>query len=135
MKINLKDMKTRILIADDNEAVSVIVACALKPDGYEVVRALTGAEALSSAALQAPDLVILDVRMPGLSGWEVLASLRGSAATRAVPVVMLTGCGGTDDMVDGFGRGADDYVTKPFAMEELRARVSRLLSRQREARA
>jgi two-component system OmpR family response regulator len=127
-------MKTTILVADDNEAVSVIVACALKPAGYEIVRAFTGAEALAAAAREAPDLVILDVRMPGLSGWEVLASLRESAATRTVPVVMLTGCGGTDNVVDGLGRGADDYVTKPFSMDELRARVSRLLARRREAR-
>jgi DNA-binding response OmpR family regulator len=122
-------MKTTILVADDDEAVSVIVACALKPDGYEIVRVPTGAEALSAAALRAPDLVILDVRMPGLTGWEVLASLRESAATRAVPVMMLTGCGGAENIVDGIGRGADDYVTKPFAMDELRARVSGLLRR------
>ena len=127
------DMKQTILVADDDAGVSAVVARALEPGGYEMVRAYSGGEALAAAERRAPDLVLLDVRMPGLSGWEVLAHLRGAAATRTTPVMMLTGCGETHDKVEGFGLGADDYVTKPFAVDELRARVFGLLRRHREA--
>jgi PleD family two-component response regulator len=127
------DMKQTILVADDDAGVSAVVARALEPGGYEMVRAFSGTEALAAAARRAPDLVLLDVHMPGLSGWEVLARLRIAAATRNTPVMMLTGCGETHDKVEGFGLGADDYVTKPFALDELRARVFGLLRRHREA--
>ncbi|MDE2490037.1 MAG: response regulator [Elusimicrobia bacterium] len=125
-------MKPRILIADDDAGVAAVIARVLEPVGCELQRAATGPEALAAAAASAPDLVLLDVRMPGLSGWGVLARLRGSAATRTTPVVMLTGCGEVGDKVEGFGLGADDYVTKPFSGDELRARVFGLLRRHRE---
>jgi diguanylate cyclase (GGDEF)-like protein len=126
-------MKTTILLADDDPGVSAVVKRALEPGGYEMLRVCSGAEALAAAALQTPDLILLDVKMPGISGWEVLARLREDAATRHTPVMMLTGCGETHDKVEGFGLGADDYVTKPFSVDELRARVFGLLRRNREA--
>ncbi len=126
-------MKQTVLIADDDPGVAAIVARALEPTGCEVLKAANGTEALSAANRARPDLVLLDVRMPGLSGWGVLARLRGAPATRMTPVMMLTGCGETHDKIEGFGLGADDYVTKPFSMDELRARVHTLLRRHREA--
>jgi PleD family two-component response regulator len=125
-------VKPRILIADDDAGVASVIARALEPAGCELSRAATGPEALAAAAAGAPDLVLLDVRMPGLSGWGVLARLRRSAATRTTPVMMLTGCADVGDKVEGFGLGADDYVTKPFSTDELRARVFGLLRRHRE---
>ena len=126
--------KPTILLADDDSTVAALVARALEPAGYRFQRAETGPETLASAARSAPDLILLDVEMPGLSGWEVLARLRESPATRTTPVVMLTGCGGLGEKIDGINLGADDYITKPFSLDELRARVFGLLRRHREAR-
>ena len=126
--------KPMILLADDDENVAAVVTRALMDGGYRFMRAATGPETLASAEKNAPDLILLDVQMPGLSGWRVLARLRESAATRTTPVMMLTSCGGIDEKVEGINLGADDYLTKPFSMDELRARVFGLLRRHREAR-
>ena len=124
--------KTLVLVADDDVPFTGMVSRALKFVNCEVVTASNGIDALDSAACRAPDLVLLDVCMPGLSGWDVLARLREQSATRTTPVIMLTGCGSLDEKLSGFGLGADDYVTKPFSIDELRARVCGLLRRHRE---
>ena len=123
----------RLLVADDEEPVRRLLARFLAAPDREVITAHDGARALELAAHADPDLVVLDVRMPRRSGWEVLSDLRRRARTRLTPVVMLTGEGDDAAKVYGFDRGADDYVTKPFNGEVLAARVAGLLRRHAQA--
>jgi PleD family two-component response regulator len=122
-------MNGKILIAEDESGIRKVMTRALEARNFTVELADRGDLALDMASVEGYDLIMLDVRMPGLDGIEVLKRLRENAATRLVPVIMVTGLGGTDDEVAGLGFGADDYVVKPFSLEELIARVERLLKR------
>jgi DNA-binding response OmpR family regulator len=116
----------RILLVDDEQSVQTLLAYPLREEGYEVVSALDGQEALDRFAEQRFDLVILDVMLPKLDGVEVCRRLR----TRSqVPIIMLTAKGGEGDKVVGLEVGADDYITKPFSMREFRSRVKAALRR------
>ncbi|HSQ29664.1 MAG TPA: response regulator transcription factor [Gemmatimonadaceae bacterium] len=117
----------RILIIDDDPNVTAVVKRGLSYDGFHVDTAGAGAQGLALARDHAPDLVILDVMMPGLDGYEVLARLR--EVDSSLPVMMLTARDGTADQVKGLDLGADDYVVKPFTFEVLSARVKALLRR------
>ena len=117
----------RILVIDDDPTVTSVLKRGLVYDGYTVDTAKTGAEGLTIARDRAPDLVILDVMMPGLDGYEVLERLR--RANSSLPVMMLTAKDGAADQVKGLDLGADDYVVKPFRFEILSARVKALLRR------
>jgi len=119
----------KILVVDDERAVRESLRRALQPEGYEIELAADGREALSVLADEnpQPDAVILDVLMPGVDGLEVCRRLR--AAGNHVPVLMLTARDEVENRVAGLDAGADDYVTKPFALEELLARVRALLRR------
>jgi two-component system KDP operon response regulator KdpE len=117
---------TRVLIVDDDQALSRALAINLKARGYEVEVALTGAEALSAAGTRPPDLVVLDLGLPDLDGLEVLAGLRGW--TR-VPVLVLSAREEQGQKVAALDAGADDYMTKPFGMDELLARLRAALRR------
>ncbi|WP_210493473.1 response regulator transcription factor [Patulibacter sp. SYSU D01012] len=117
----------QVLVVDDEPALVTALERALRLDGHEVRVATDGEEALDRLARTTPDLVILDVMMPRMDGLEVCRRLR--AAGDRVPVLMLTARDGVDDRVDGLDAGADDYLTKPFALRELRARVRALLRR------
>jgi len=119
----------RILVVDDEEDLVDLVAYNLEAAGFETARALTGHEALRVAAEARPDLVVLDVMLPDLQGFEVLRILRSRDATREVPVILLTARGGEPDRLAGFELGADDYVVKPFSPRELVARVRAVLKR------
>jgi len=123
--------RTRILIADDDERIIASLRRALVYEGYEVTSASGGVEALAAARERQPDLVILDVMMPGLDGVEVCRRLREGGE---VPILMLTARDGTADRVRGLDSGADDYLVKPFAYDELLARVRALLRRGGAAR-
>ncbi len=125
----------KILVAEDDEISASILVHKLKKEGLEVRRFKNGQDAYQAALEQVPDLVILDVKMPGLDGFEVLDRLRKDARFAKTPVVMLTSMGQEADVVRGFGLGADDYVLKPFSPVELAARVRRLLKRGRPVRA
>lgn len=125
----------RILVAEDDEISASILVHKLRKEGLEVTRFDNGQDAYQAALEQVPDLVILDVKMPGLDGFEVLDRLRKDIRFAKTPVVMLTSMGQEADVVRGFGLGADDYVLKPFSPVELAARVRRLLKRGRPARA
>ena len=116
----------RILIVDDDPEIISFVRTGLVYEGYTVDTAANGAEALACAREQAPDLVVLDVMMPGLSGLDVAGRLRQAGN---VPILMLTAKGTTADKVAGFESGADDYLVKPFDFEELLARIKALLRR------
>ncbi len=110
-----------VLVADDEENIRYLVESGLQLAGIETVAAADGREALDAVTKHRPDLVVLDVMMPGLDGFEVLSRLR-SAGNR-VPVIFLTARDATDDRVHGLTSGGDDYVVKPFAIAELVARV------------
>lgn len=120
----------RILVIDDDRAVTSVLQRSLAYEGFTVDTAHTGEEGLRSAQEQYPDLVVLDVMMPGVDGLEVVRRLR--AGDSALPVILLTGRDAPGDQVRGLESGADDYVIKPFTFEVLVARINALL-RRREA--
>jgi DNA-binding response OmpR family regulator len=117
---------SRILLVDDERAILTLLSYPLRKDGYEVVQAADGSEALSRFAESHFDLVVLDVMMPKLDGLEVCRRLRASSA---VPIIMLTAKAEEIDKVLGLELGADDYITKPFSMREFRSRVKAALRR------
>jgi len=117
----------KILIVDDEPAVRTSLERALSLEGYDVQLAADGAAALDHLAAEPPDAVVLDVSMPGLDGLEVCRRMR--QAGDRTPVLMLTARDAVDDRVEGLDAGADDYLVKPFALRELRARLRALLRR------
>jgi two-component system alkaline phosphatase synthesis response regulator PhoP len=119
----------KILIAEDSATMRRLVAARLEADGYDVVEAVDGEQALSLARTDRPDLLILDNVMPKLDGFEVVRALRADPATKAVPIVMLTGRTSEEDVLGGLGLGVDEYMPKPFSPRELSARVRRTLDR------
>lgn len=119
----------RILVIDDDPAVTSLLKRGLSYEGFAVETAGSGAEGLAIARERPADLVILDVMMPGLGGFEVLQRLR--AADERLPILLLTAKDAPADQVQGLGSGADDYIIKPFTFEVLLARVHALLRRQR----
>jgi len=120
---------TTVLVADDDSDIRELVAFKLGQAGYEVLAVGDGAAALETARAQRPDLAILDLMMPGLSGLDVCAQLRRDEGTAAVPVIMLTAKAQEHDVATGFAAGADDYVVKPFSPRELVSRVQAVLAR------
>ncbi|MBH3413538.1 DNA-binding response regulator [Pseudomonas putida] len=117
----------KLLVAEDEPKTGVYLQQGLTEAGFTVDRVMTGTDALQQAQSEVYDLLILDVMMPGLDGWEVLRKIR--AAAKDVPVLFLTARDGVDDRVKGLELGADDYLVKPFAFSELLARVRTLLRR------
>ena len=122
----MSDRPPRILLADDEQSIQTLLSYPLQKDGYEVVRASDGREALARFAEQTFDLVVLDVMMPRMDGLEVCRKLR---ARSSVPIIMLTAKAEEIDKVVGLELGADDYITKPFSMREFRSRVKAALRR------
>jgi two-component system, OmpR family, alkaline phosphatase synthesis response regulator PhoP len=120
-------MSATILIVEDEYAVARGIQYALEQEGYQVTLASSGEEALAVAGQLAPDLVVLDVRMPGIDGFETLRRLRGDGSK--APVLMLTARDEEMDKVIGLEMGADDYMTKPFGLRELQSRIKALLRR------
>ena len=123
-------MTTKIMVVDDEPAIGKLLMYQLRGFGYEVVYVQNGLLALQRFTLEKPDLVLLDVMMPQVSGWEVCRQIR---ACSTVPVIMLTAKNGDPDVVTGLEVGADDYVTKPFSMVQLRARIEAVLRRAAQA--
>jgi DNA-binding response OmpR family regulator len=128
-------VRRRVLVAEDDEISASILVHKLKKEGLEVARFDNGEKAYQAALTQLPDLIVLDVKMPGLDGFEVLDRLRKDDRFSATAIVMLTSMGQEADVVRGFSLGADDYVLKPFSPVELTARVRRLLQRGRSPKA
>ena len=120
------DRTPRILLVDDEQPIQTLLSFPLQKDGYEVVQATDGREALARFAEQTFDLVVLDVMMPRMDGLEVCRRLR---ARSSVPIIMLTAKAEEIDKVLGLELGADDYITKPFSMREFRSRVKAALRR------
>lgn len=124
-------MSQKVLIIDDDPAGQRLMEYTLRREGYDVVLASDGPQGLEKARAERPDLVILDIMMPGMDGYEVSRQLRSTPATADLPVLMLTAKTQLTDKVSGFRAGADDYVTKPVEPAEVVARVKALLARAR----
>ncbi len=123
-------MNEKILIIEDEEKIARFVELELSHEGYEVSKAHDGRDGLLLAEKEGWDLILLDVMLPGLSGMEILRRLR---KVSDVPVIMLTAKDSVSDKVSGLDMGADDYITKPFAIEELLARIRAAFKRNRKA--
>lgn len=121
--------KDNILVVDDEEDILELVNYNLSKDGYRTCCVGTGEQALKTAKAQIPDLVILDLMLPGLDGLEICKILKGDPKTRQIPIIMLTAKGEEADIVTGLELGADDYITKPFSPRVLSARVKAVLRR------
>src|SRR5688572_30044799 len=120
-----------VLVVDDEPHIVALVAYHLAKAGYRVATAANGTDALARANRERPALVILDLMLPGMSGFEVLRKLRGRDHTRDVAVLMLTARRDEPDRIEGLSLGADDYLTKPFSPQELVLRVRNILRRSR----
>jgi len=125
----------KILIVDDEKDIVDLVAYNLEKEGYETLKALDGEKALQLVRTRTPDLVVLDLMLPGIQGLEVCKRIRKLPETSAVPIIMLTAKGEEIDKVLGLEIGADDYITKPFSVKELLARVKAVLRRSEARRA
>jgi two-component system, OmpR family, alkaline phosphatase synthesis response regulator PhoP len=125
----------RVLVAEDERDVAELIRYTLAREGFDVLVATNGADALRQAKDSRPDLVLLDLMLPQVNGWELCRRLKQDPATRALPVIMVTARAEEGDKVLGFEVGADDYVTKPFSTRELVARVRAVVRRTRPAEA
>jgi len=121
--------KKKILIIDDTELMIKVISDILKSVGYEVVFAMNGPDGIHKVRIEKPDLVILDVVMPGMDGFEVCKSLRDDESNNLMPIIMLTAQDAEDDKLAGLELGADDYIIKPFNPRELISRVNNTLKR------
>ena len=119
----------KILVVDDEEDILELVRCNLAREGYKVVCAATGEQALNKAGAEPFDLIVLDLMLPGIDGLEVAKKLKSKPDTRHIPIIMLTAKGEEADIVTGLELGADDYVTKPFSPRILLARVKAVIRR------
>ncbi len=122
-------MSARILVVDDTELNLKMVGSILQKDGYEVITARNGVEALEVIKTSPPALAILDVMMPDMDGYTLCGLLRQTPATAKIPIIILTALSGVDDKIKAFDSGADDFLAKPFEPQELRARIKVLLRR------
>ncbi len=123
-------MKTKILVVDDEPDALELIEVNLKGAGFDVLSAANGRQALEKARATQPALVLLDVMLPEVDGWEVCKSLRRDPKTAALPIIMLTARAAEIDRIVGLELGADDYITKPFSPRELILRIKNLLKRQ-----
>jgi DNA-binding response OmpR family regulator len=119
----------KILVAEDEKDILELVEISLQLGGFEVIKAMDGLEALEKAFTQEPDLILLDIKMPKLSGYEVCKKLKESPQTKHIPVVFLTARGQEHEIKAGYESGGDDYIIKPFAPDELPKRVQEILKR------
>jgi two-component system alkaline phosphatase synthesis response regulator PhoP len=123
--------KEKILVVEDDDDIRELLQYNLSKEGYQVTSAVSGEEALKNAKMQQPDLMILDLMLPGVDGLEVCRRLKRDSRTQHLPMVMLTAKGEEADIVTGLELGADDYITKPFSPRVLLARVRAVLRRKK----
>lgn len=127
-------MDEKILIVDDDATMVNLLSTILEIDGFETQKALSGREALDILTEGTPDLVLLDIMMPEMDGFEVLAKIRNDPQTQKLPIIMLTARTDDKDIFEGWRRGADEYVTKPFDPHALVETIRKVLSRTLEER-
>lgn len=125
-------MNERILVAEDQPHIRALIQYKLRNSGYQVVAVEDGEAALRSARESIPDLILLDVMMPLMTGFEVLAALKQHEETRNIPVLLVTAQSSETEVLRGLELGADDYITKPFSPNELAARVRTVLLRRKK---
>jgi two-component system phosphate regulon response regulator PhoB len=125
-------MGTKILVVDDNPDAIAIVKSALEARGYTVNTAERGALALSSVDTDRPDVILLDIMMPDMSGLEVLEKLKATPSTSSIPVILVTAKTQDDDVISGYAVGAEYYITKPFTTRQLMYGVNLVLGQQGE---
>ncbi len=126
---NGRSAEARLLVVDDEPNIVELLSASLRFAGFEVVTAMTGSDAVKAVERHRPDLVVLDVMLPDIDGFVVLRRLR--TGSHPLPVVFLTARDANDDKVTGLTLGGDDYVTKPFSLEEVSARIRAVLRRTR----
>ena len=119
--------KGKILVVDDEIYIVHILDFSLGMEGYDVVTALDGEQALEKIKTEKPDLIVLDIMMPKLDGYEVCKTIKSDPATKQIPVILLSAKGRNVDQKMGFDVGADDYITKPFSPRKLVERINQLL--------
>ena len=129
---NFSDTRSKILLVDDEIDTLLPLKLSLEVEDYLVLGASNGFEALQLAKTNIPDLILLDIMMPGMDGYEVCIQLKTDPVTRNIPVIMLTAKDAVREKVKGLDIGADDYVTKPFNLNELKARIKSVLRRYRD---
>ena len=127
-------MAEKILAVDDEVDILQLIEMTLISDGFEVVTASNGIEALEKARIHMPDLILLDLMMPEMDGFEVIENLKQTPEMRNIPVVMLTARAQAHERIEGLSAGADDYITKPFELEELRLRIESILAHTRKTK-
>jgi two-component system alkaline phosphatase synthesis response regulator PhoP/two-component system response regulator VicR len=120
--------RKKILAVDDDKFIVMVIRVNLEYEGYEVLEAYDGVQALEVIEAEKPDLVVLDIMMPEMNGWDVLSRIRENPETEFLPVIMLTALAQDRDVEEATLRGADVYLTKPFEPEELILTVKRMLS-------
>lgn len=124
-------MTKKIVLAEDEPQIARLIEFKLKKEGYEVTWKENGEEALKAIKADKPDLILLDIMMPVMDGYEVLRRLKEDENLKSIPVIMLTARAQERDVVKGIDMGAEDYITKPFHPAELLARVKRILGKPR----
>ena len=127
------DARQKIMIVDDEMATLLPLKRSLEAQGYIVIEAYDGYQAIEKSKTERPELIVLDLMLPGIDGFEVCAKLKKDEITGKIPVIMLTAKDEVRDKVEGLEMGADDYVTKPFNLSELKARIKNVLKRSRES--
>ncbi|KAF5426629.1 MAG: response regulator [Candidatus Methanomarinus sp.] len=126
---NFSDTREKILIVDDEMSTLMPLKRSLESENYAVVEAYDGHEAIKKANEEIPDLIILDLMLPGMDGIEVCQHLKTDTQTEKIPIIMLTAKDNINDKVEGLQIGAHDYVTKPFVLKELKARIKSVMLR------
>ena len=124
-----RSLPKKVLVTDDDASIQALLKRFLTTKGYDVLAAYNGDEAIDIALRERPDIILLDLTLPGKSGEAVLKELRSHVNTKLIPVIFATGKGSDDDIIRGLTAGADDYISKPFPMEQLFARIESVLRR------
>jgi len=119
-------MQVKILVVDDERGIVNTLKISLESDDYKVVEAYTGDGAIRKARIEVPDLILLDLMLPDMTGYEICNKIRKDPLTRSIPIIMLTGIGETG-RIAGLELGANDYITKPFDLNELKAKIRNVL--------
>ncbi len=128
---NFSDTRPTVMIVDDEMDTLLPLKRSLEVENYKIIEAYNGQEAIEKARTEIPDLVLLDLMLPGMDGYDVCNLLKKSISTKNIPIIMLTAKDTVRDTVKGLDTGADDYVTKPFNLNELKARIKSVLRRSR----
>jgi signal transduction histidine kinase len=127
-------MNELILIVEDEQDMAELIRYNLEKQGYRTIVAGNGEQAIAAVQCHEPDLLLLDILLPGMNGWEVCRTLRESSQGRSLPIIMLTALSAEEDRIRGLSLGADDYLTKPFSIRELLLKVDRTMEKQRSVK-